>query len=52
MNDIRLTKRGKFIAWLFVVLAVALFSYITRDVCWVGNGYGSCEIMIDRLGAL
>jgi hypothetical protein len=42
MNDVRLTRRGKFVVSLLVILAVALFTYVTRDVCWIGTGYGSC----------
>ena len=42
MNDIKLTRRGKFVLWTIVLIAVALFTYLTRDVCWTGSGYGSC----------
>lgn len=49
----KLTKRGHVVLWITVVLMVALFTYATRDVCYVGNmpgntfGYGSCSKMID-----
>lgn len=32
-----------------LVLLLSLFTYATRDVCWVGSGYGSCTKMIDQL---
>jgi hypothetical protein len=44
----KLTKRG----WIVLVIIPALmitliFSYLTRDICWTGSGYGSCSAMID-----
>lgn len=52
----KLTRRG----WIVCViipglLAMMTFSYVTRDVCYVGNmpgnhlGYGSCSKMIDTV---
>jgi hypothetical protein len=52
----RLTRRG----WIVLVIIPAillglLFSYVTRDVCYVGTehgnalGYGSCMEQIDRV---
>ena len=52
----RLTRRG----WIVLViipsiLLALLFSYVTRDVCYVGTelgnsfGYGSCSELIDRV---
>jgi hypothetical protein len=38
-----------------VILILSLFTYATRDVCYVGTqygnflGYGSCMDMIDRV---
>ena len=45
-----LTKRG----WIVLViipalLAVIAFTYATRDVCWTGSGYGSCDRMLDGI---
>lgn len=53
MNEVKLTKRGKFVLWLLVAVAVALFTYATRDTCWVGErgngfGYGSCSALYDN----
>ena len=48
-----ITKRGWIVLWVTVGLVVSLFTYATRDVCYVGNmpgntfGYGSCSKMID-----
>lgn len=49
----KLTRRGHVVLWATVLLLVSLFTYATRDVCYVGNmpgnfmGYGSCSKMID-----
>lgn len=49
----RLTRRGWVALWVAVALAAGLFTYATRDVCFVGNmpgnhlGYGSCDKMLD-----
>lgn len=54
-QQIKLNRRG----WIVLVvipaiLATLLFTYATRDVCYVGTqygnaiGYGSCNEMIDR----
>jgi hypothetical protein len=49
----KLTKRGYKALWITVIMVVSMFTYVTRDVCYVGNmpgniaGYGSCSKMID-----
>lgn len=49
----KLTKRGVRVMWIIAILIVGLFTYATRDVCYVGNmpgntfGYGSCSKMLD-----
>lgn len=49
----KLNKRGVIVIWSLAILIVSLFTYATRDVCYVGNmegntlGYGSCSKMID-----
>jgi len=56
MTKTKLTRRG----WIVLViipalLVMSLFTYATRDVCWVGTdkeyanflGYGSCQKMLD-----
>lgn len=40
--------------WSLAILLVALFTYATRDTCYVGKsgnllGYGSCAKMIDEV---
>ena len=45
----KLTRRG----WIvLVIIPIALllitFTHLTRDVCWTGNGYGSCSTWIDQ----
>ena len=55
-NSWTLTRRG----WIALVVVpvfmlVAMFTYATRDVCYVGQpdgnwlGYGSCSKMIDKI---
>jgi hypothetical protein len=45
--------RRRAVAITIFMLLVSLFTYTTRDVCYVGNmpgnfyGYGSCSKMID-----
>jgi hypothetical protein len=52
-TNMKLTKRGYVVLWITVGLVVSLFTYATRDVCYVGNmpgnvlGYGSCSKMLD-----
>jgi len=49
----KLNNRGVIVMWSLAILIVSLFTYATRDVCYVGNmegntlGYGSCSKMID-----
>lgn len=49
----KLNKRGVIVMWSLAIVIVSLFTYATRDVCYVGNmegntlGYGSCSKMID-----
>lgn len=47
--------RRRAFAIIIGILLITLFSYATRDVCYVGEGgnalgYGSCSKMIDNLG--
>lgn len=49
----KLNKRGVIVMWILGILIASLFTYLTRDICYVGNlegnvlGYGSCSKMID-----
>lgn len=49
----KLTRRGWMVLWITVALVALGFTYVTRDVCYVGNmegnvlGYGSCSKMLD-----
>lgn len=50
----KLNKRGVIVMWTLAILIVGLFTYATRDVCYVGEsgnalGYGSCSKMIDEV---
>lgn len=46
-------KRRRAVAIFVLALVVSLFTYATRDVCYVGSmpgntlGYGSCSKMLD-----
>jgi hypothetical protein len=50
-----LTVRGWIVLVVIpVLILVSLFTYATRDVCYVGEsgnflGYGSCTEMIDKV---
>lgn len=55
-KDWKLTRRGWFVLVILpIILIVLMFSYATRDVCYVGQpdgnwlGYGSCSKMIDNV---
>jgi len=39
----KLTKRGRRVLWALIILATVAITWATRDVCWTGAGYGSCE---------
>jgi hypothetical protein len=48
------TRRGWIVIVVLITLVVGLFTYATRDVCYVGQdgnwlGYGSCSKMIDKI---
>lgn len=56
MRKQHLTRRGWVVLVIIpIILAVSLFTYATRDICYVGTeygnvlGYGSCTQMIDRV---
>lgn len=49
-----ITKRGWTVLWITVALVISLFTYATRNVCYVGEsgnalGYGSCTEMLDKV---
>lgn len=46
-GKVRLTRRGRIVLWIFIIAVTVAFSYATRDICWTGSGYGSCEAFID-----
>jgi hypothetical protein len=51
----KLTRRGWIVLVIIpVLIVVSLFTYATRDVCYVGEGgnflgYGSCTKMINEM---
>lgn len=51
----KLNKRGIIVMWVLAFIIVGAFTYLTRDICYVGNmegntlGYGSCSKMIDMV---
>ena len=54
-SEMNLTTRGWIVLVIIpVFILVSLFTYATRDVCYVGKsgnllGYGSCMKMIDNV---
>jgi hypothetical protein len=52
--DRKYVVRRRVVAALIFALIIGLFTYATRDVCYVGEdgnwlGYGSCSEMIDKV---
>lgn len=47
--DPKYVRRRRVVAGVIFLLVLSLFTYAIRDVCWVGNGYGSCSAMIDEV---
>jgi hypothetical protein len=54
--DKKYIRRRRAVFAIIVFLITALFTYATRDVCYVGlgqpgthAGYGSCSTMIDNV---
>ena len=47
--DPKYVHRRRVVAVVIYLFLVSLFTYAIRDVCWVGNGYGSCSVMIDEV---
>jgi hypothetical protein len=47
--DAKFVRRRRVVAGVIFLLVLSLFTYAIRDVCWVGNGYGSCSAMIDEV---
>jgi hypothetical protein len=54
----KLTNRGIVVLIVIpILLVVSLFTYVTRDTCYVGTdkpyanflGYGSCNLFIDEV---
>ena len=43
MKGLRLTQRGWFVLTIAGILAAIGINILLSDVCWVGNGYGSCQ---------
>ena len=53
--EAKFVRRRRMVFAIVVVMITAMFTYVTRDVCYVGQpegnmfGYGSCMQMIDRV---
>jgi len=53
--EAKFVRRRRMVFAIVVVMITAMFTYATRDVCYVGQpegnmfGYGSCMQMIDRV---
>jgi hypothetical protein len=53
--EAKYVNRRRALAIIVVVLIASLFTYATRDTCYVGNlegnflGYGSCDAMLDAV---
>ena len=52
--DAKYVFRRRVVAGIIFAVVMGLFTYATRDVCYVGEdgnwlGYGSCSEMIDKV---
>jgi hypothetical protein len=53
--EAKFVRRRRMVFAIVVVMITAMFTYATRDVCYVGQpegnmfGYGSCMQMIDQV---
>ena len=53
--EAKFVRRRRMVFAIVVVMITAMFTYATRDVCYVGQpegnmfGYGSCMQMIDKV---
>lgn len=53
--EAKFIRRRRVVFAIVVMMITAMFTYATRDVCYVGQpegnmfGYGSCMQMIDRV---
>jgi hypothetical protein len=53
--EAKYVNRRRALAVIVVILIASLFTYATRDTCYVGNmpgntlGYGSCDAMLDAV---
>lgn len=53
--EAKFIRRRRVVFAIVVMMITAMFTYATRDVCYVGQpegnmfGYGSCTQMIDRV---
>lgn len=43
----KLTKRGRRVLWALVIALTVALTWVTRDVCYTGSGYGSCREFIN-----
>jgi hypothetical protein len=46
-SNVKLTRRGRIVLWILILAAVIGFSHLTRDICWTGSGYGSCQDFVN-----
>ena len=46
---VKLTRRGRIVVWILIFGATIGFSHVTRDICWTGSGYGSCEAFVNSV---
>lgn len=45
----RLTRRGRRLLWALLVIVILAITWATRDLCYTGDGYGSCIEWIEGI---
>jgi hypothetical protein len=44
-----ITMRGWIVIGIIGFIALVVLMHATGDICWTGNGYGSCQKLIEEV---
>lgn len=44
-----ITMRGWIVIGIIGFIALSVLMHATGDICWTGNGYGSCQKLIEEV---
>jgi hypothetical protein len=45
----KLNARGQVVVWTLAICIATIFTVATHDLCYIGDGYGSCDKMLDEV---